>query len=149
MLDNAITLLSLAPLTPDTKVFEGECRWVHLFFFIFCIFFILYYYITLFNHFQWIFLGCGMNNLSFHYVLWGHSCWYTNTLNYKHVSWMNYAHKPRFYCIWMWKKKWKSISSYELNKCLQLLLLVMKRCPFYFSKNVKESFNNSHENTFK
>ena len=34
--------------------------------------------------------------------------WYTSALNYKHVSGMNYAHNPRFYCIVGWHEEGSS-----------------------------------------
>ena len=40
------TLLSLVSLTPATKVFKGKSRLICLFYFIFCIFFMILYYIT-------------------------------------------------------------------------------------------------------
>ena len=46
-----ITLLPLVSLTAATKVLKVKCRLICLYFFIFCIFFIILYHITVYNHF--------------------------------------------------------------------------------------------------
>ena len=67
-----ITLLAHLPHTSH-EGFQKEVQ-VNLFFFIFCIFFIIVYY-SIVTIFIWIFWGCRMNHLSFHYFLWGNSLW--------------------------------------------------------------------------
>ena len=74
---------------------------VNLFIFLYILYFLCYIvlYLSTVIIFIWIFLGCVMNHPNFHYFLWENSLWYTSALDYKHVSRMDSARKPRFSCI--------------------------------------------------
>ena len=60
---------------------------------------------------------CGTNYLSFHWLLWGNFLWYTSALDYKHSSGTNYAHNPRYYCIYKYSSNQTSNRAPEDGVC--------------------------------
>ena len=64
------------------------------------------------------FLGHGTNDVNFHDFLWGNSLWHISALDRKHVSRMNYAHEPRFYCNLKERIQIREKFMLHFNKCL-------------------------------